>query len=297
MDFYYIDSNGLVYTNSDGCGLVEMKQRSNKYGYKQIGLWCKDKKKIQMEVHRIVALAFIPNKRKDRDKVNHIDEDKHNNTMYNLEWCTCKENNNHGTRNERVSKKLRKKVFQFSLIGEFIAEWDSVSVASTATDTCKSEITSCCRGKSKTANGFVWRYYTDSFDKFDSSKNYHTGAIHMFSLQGDLLKTFKSTKDVYEFIGGKRDDNILQCCRGRVKTVKGYVWRFEGDTFDKYRVRGSKNKSGVVMMDLDGNVLMEFESVVKASEYVGGANGSSISACCNGRQNTAYGCTWKYKIV
>ncbi|PTH92302.1 hypothetical protein BU108_06300 [Staphylococcus xylosus] len=57
-------------------------------------------------VHRLVAMHFIPLV-KDKECVNHIDENKTNNNVENLEWCNHKENNHHGTRSLRVSYKMK----------------------------------------------------------------------------------------------------------------------------------------------------------------------------------------------
>jgi hypothetical protein len=62
----------------------------------------KDKKKL-CKVHRLVAIAFIDNPN-GYSQVNHIDEDKANNKVENLEWCDCKYNNNYGNRNNNMSK-------------------------------------------------------------------------------------------------------------------------------------------------------------------------------------------------
>lgn len=63
-------------------------------------------KKYTRYAHRLVAEAFIPNQN-NYPQVNHKDENKRNNSIDNLEWCTAKYNNNYGTARERVTKKLK----------------------------------------------------------------------------------------------------------------------------------------------------------------------------------------------
>ena len=73
----------------------------NKYGYLVATLY-KNSKKNKKAVHRIVAEHFC--KKISKKQVNHIDENKLNNNYKNLEWCTPKENINHGTRTQRMKK-------------------------------------------------------------------------------------------------------------------------------------------------------------------------------------------------
>lgn len=80
-----------------------LKGRKDKYGYIQVGLY-KQGVASKKKIHRLVAEAFISNP-ENKPEVNHIDEDKTNNIISNLEWVTAKANLNHGTRNERSSRK------------------------------------------------------------------------------------------------------------------------------------------------------------------------------------------------
>ena len=68
-------------------------QSVNRYGYKVVGLW-KNNKATAKTVHRLVALAFIPNP-ENKPCVNHIDGNKQNNHVSNLEWVTYSENTVH----------------------------------------------------------------------------------------------------------------------------------------------------------------------------------------------------------
>lgn len=82
-----------------------LQQCIDRRGYCRITLY-KNGKIYNLKVHRLVAMAFIANPN-EKPQVNHIDECKANNHAENLEWCTCKENINHGTRNERARKTLK----------------------------------------------------------------------------------------------------------------------------------------------------------------------------------------------
>ena len=148
----------LNYRNTGKPGL--MNPSKDRGGYLHVVL-SKNGKPKTCKVHRIVAQTFILNP-DNLPEINHIDEDKTNNRVDNLEWKSHKDNCNHGTRNERVAKtqingKTSKKVLQFTLDGEFIREWPS-------TMECKrngfnqGNIVSCCNGKLPHYKGFRWEY-------------------------------------------------------------------------------------------------------------------------------------------
>jgi len=86
---YSVDIFGNVY-KANG---KEMKQIQNQFGYMNVSL-TKNGKQTQHRVHRLVAQAFIPNPL-NKQQVNHIDGNKKHNVVWNLEWCTCKENIDH----------------------------------------------------------------------------------------------------------------------------------------------------------------------------------------------------------
>jgi len=112
-------------------------------------------------IHRLVAETFIPNPNPEiYTQCNHIDEDSYNNHVENLEWCTAKENVNHGTRNERANVPLRKPVRMLTKDGELVCEFASTKEAYRHTGINSSQISACCNKRPKfyTAGGFRWEF-------------------------------------------------------------------------------------------------------------------------------------------
>lgn len=126
-------------------------------GYLKVSL-CLDYEITRKKVHRLVMETFKPVENMDKLDVNHLDEDKHNNVLENLTWCTRKENINWGTGIERGAQGRRKAVSQFTLDGRWIADFDSLTAAAKAVDGNESNISCACRGIYKTAKGYIWRY-------------------------------------------------------------------------------------------------------------------------------------------
>ena len=140
-----------------------LKPNTNKDGYQLVQLW-KDGKPKTFQVHRLVAIAFIPNPN-NYEQVNHKDENKCNNHVDNLEWCDRKYNCNYGTRNERQSKAMlgknnsrSKQVIQLTLNNEVVKIWECMHDVERELGFANTHISECCRNKLKTSNGFIWRY-------------------------------------------------------------------------------------------------------------------------------------------
>lgn len=146
-----------------------------KIGYYSVGLSRNGKCELKY-VHRLVAEAFIPNPN-GYDTVNHIDENPKNNSVENLEWCTHQYNITYRDTMKRAANSRRwyydtvltkrakgngysnKAVLQFDIDGNFIREWDSESNAARSLGINEwSGISAVCKGKKKSAFGYIWRY-------------------------------------------------------------------------------------------------------------------------------------------
>ena len=138
-----------------------IKNQIERKGYERVHLY-KDKKGKYFKIHRLVAMAFIPNP-DNLPQVNHRDENKTNNRVDNLEWCTQEYNLNYGTATRRTqlantNGKLSKPVLQYTLEGIFIKEWKSTMDVQRNLGFYQSSISECCRNIRKTAYGYLWKY-------------------------------------------------------------------------------------------------------------------------------------------
>jgi len=124
-------------------------------GYRQIIL-TKNKKRKSFKVHRLVAIAFIPNIN-NLPQINHLDENKQNNNVNNLEWCTILHNSRYGTRPIRCSLHWKKRVKQIQN-GIIIKEYDSLKEAEKNTNIKYQQISACCRKINHSAGGYEWKY-------------------------------------------------------------------------------------------------------------------------------------------
>ena len=183
---YQISSFGRVKSLKDRYGNYRekiLKPSKNSQGYLYVILH-KNSKVKSFRVHRLVALHFIENPNNYKE-VNHKDENKENNKVDNLEWCAHYYNMNYGTRNKRLSEKLKgrelteehKKNLSISCKGSKNPrarkvkcittgkEFDTVKEAGEYYSINKSNITACCRGKRNycgkhpvTGEKLKWKY-------------------------------------------------------------------------------------------------------------------------------------------
>ena len=113
---------------------------------------------VAFRVHRLVAMAFIPNP-DNLPQVNHKDENPKNNRVENLEWCTVQYNLYYGTRLARIGKRFWVPVIGTDKDGKE-HYFSSMREAEEKTGVSFSNITSCCRRVKyrHTAGGYKWRY-------------------------------------------------------------------------------------------------------------------------------------------
>lgn len=133
-----------------------LKSGKNKAGYLQVDL-CKNSVSSTKRIHRLAAQSFIANP-ENKSEVNHIDENKTNNLVSNLEWSTRKENHNHGTRNERMAKTQSIPIIVTNLKTGESREFYGISECSRQLGLNPSNITSVLKGRRNQTGGYTFKY-------------------------------------------------------------------------------------------------------------------------------------------
>lgn len=162
----------------------EIKPHLNKKtGYYQVHL-SKNKKTKMFLLHRLVAETFIPNM-DNKPQINHINANKTDNRIENLEWCTSSENIKHAFANnlshsnfkvqcgskhhffgkhhsieskQKMKESHYKKIIQYDKNNKLIKIWNGIKQIEEELNINNGNISQCCRSKRKTAGGYIWRY-------------------------------------------------------------------------------------------------------------------------------------------
>ena len=151
FDNYFITRDGRVFTRQGR----EKKPSLNYKGYLVVNLR-QDGKQHMRKVHRLVAMVYLPNPL-NKPQVNHIDGNKWNNKVENLEWLTNKENHLHAS---RAGLLYTTRVDMLTKDGEYLRTFDSLKSAEAFVGAKRPNGTGICsvlRGATKTAYGYRWR--------------------------------------------------------------------------------------------------------------------------------------------
>lgn len=159
---YEISDSGeiksLKYYGSDKSHLLK-PCKNPQTGYMQVVL-TKGKKHKTKIIHRMVAEHFLENPNEEKC-VNHKDENKENNKVENLEWCSYSYNNQYNGRAKRIAKVQGKRVLQLDENYNIIGEFESTREAGRRTGFNQRHISECCNGKAKTTGGYIWAFADD----------------------------------------------------------------------------------------------------------------------------------------
>lgn len=224
--WYYITEDGKCYNSKTNKYLKGQENYKNHYLSYNITLPDGSKKRIY--AHRLVAQSYLDQPLdKKKNQINHIDGNKLNNNVNNLEWVTPQENVQHAIDN---NLKQYKHVFCFNKNKQLVAEYKSVREAATAVSISDSLIFQELQKETKTlCGGFYWSRKKE----IDKVKNYQNlgkaKQVIQYDLNGKYLNTYNSTGQAARCIGVKNSSHIGECCRGKLKQYKGFIWRYSED--------------------------------------------------------------------
>ena len=155
FSWFLFSADGQVYD----IGAEKIKpQFDNGYGYMQVNLINDDGERKRVYVHRMVYQAYKGDIPKGME-INHIDENKTNNSIDNLEAVTHTQNQNHGTRSLRAGYSRRRPIAQYTLTGRLVRTYSSMTEA-TYYGFGIGHVCNCCTGKSRQYKGYIWKYAT-----------------------------------------------------------------------------------------------------------------------------------------
>ena len=227
---YLVSDTGLVFSAKSG---KLLKQTLSSAGYYRVQLWINGQGK-HCAVHRLVADAFVPNPNK-YPVINHKDENKLNNRATNLEWCTYQYNVNYGSCIEKRISNRRyetgkdhvrsKAVYQFSLDGQFIAEYESCHLAGIETGLNYKSIQKARSGQLKTFAGYVWLPTKEFSSPSERPSFRKAGAVFQYTVFGEFVRKYENPNETKSF--GFDPNAVRDVCRGKMKTHKGYVFTYK----------------------------------------------------------------------
>ena len=292
------------------------------YGYHRFNIG-----KTSYSVHGVVARTFLPLPSDPSMIVNHLDGDKINNKVKNLRFCTLSENTQHAVDTGLITYKTRK-VDQYSLDGEYITTYDSITSASIATGLDVSGITKVCKKKRKFCGNFIWKHTdpdvgvspdTQEWKVVNSFPNYkvsNKGEVanqdgHMLSqyvdaagyhsvqlTNGDLTKRIKIHILVTQHYLPTSDPSCVVNHKNGKRgdnSVENLELVSQAQNVQHAHDTGlNRTGKSVVQLDLNGNELKTFKNIREAYEHIGLVYASGIGLVCKGKQKTCAGYGWKF---
>ena len=194
-----------------------LSQRTTGNRYKSVILSKFGTKKGKL-VHRLVAEAFIPIP-SNYPIVNHKDENKSNNNVFNLEWCDNVYNSNYGTVGDKISVAKSTPVIQYSLNGDIVNVYRNARVAAQLNNFNHNCIYKCCYNKLHSYMGYVWRFKNDDFSYNPSPE---ISPVIKINENNHVVKKYNSIRDAIrsEHISYK----VIKRCISDGTPYKGFYW-------------------------------------------------------------------------
>jgi hypothetical protein len=212
---YYVSNLGR-FKNSRG--IIMDNYKVNENGYIRVFIYNKT-----YALHRLVALAFIENST-NREQVNHIDGNKLNNTVSNLEWNTCSENNLNKFK-IGLGNNYTRKIVQYDLKMNKIKDFDSIISASKELNIGKCNIQGVLTNRNKSAGGFVFKYLEDNTHYDEVVLNNKGRKVVQYNLEMNKINIFNSIIETSIQLNIHKN-NIWGVINNYRKSAGGFIFKY-----------------------------------------------------------------------
>lgn len=222
---YFATKSGEIFSIKSG--VLENKIfYQSKCGYCTVGLTPNGSGlQKRYKAHRIIAMTFLDNP-KNLPIVNHINGNKQDNRLVNLEWVSPSRSTQHAYENNLITINL-KAVIQLDDYGNVIAEYASIKEASQKTNTSHPTISAVCLGKRRTAGGFHWvtkeEYESPSCRKFGLQRT-----VEQYTVDWEFVKSFETVHAAAKYAKVSAEE-LFAICKGGRKVIKGSKWIFASE--------------------------------------------------------------------
>lgn len=221
---YYITEDGKCFNQITQKFL---KGQVGKNGYHNYYLTLPDGSRKRVYTHRLVGDAYLQKPTHRHNQINHKDGNKLNNCADNLEWVTPQENQRHAL---QMDLRSYCHVFCFNPNQELVAEYKNTPEAARAVGISSSLVQQELKKTPKTLSG---GFYWSDTPHLGPVKNYtnHGRAkrVNQYSLAGKYITSYESTGQAARALGIKNSSHIGECCRGKIKTFKNFIWKYADD--------------------------------------------------------------------
>ena len=190
---------------------------------------------------------------------------------------------------------VKKKVFQYSLDGKFLREFESVADAASEYNTRREKIRACFTQRAYSVSGFIWKDKLTTITDEEKELAKTKIPILQYALDGTFIREHESTLDACYALDKKKgngDSAICAVLRGRERSIYGFIWKYKTDNYP-LKIDGLKPLCRkVAQYSKDGKFIKEFKSITEAAKQLGSVG--TIHNCCSGKIKSAYGYIWKF---
>lgn len=198
-------------------------------------------------------------------------------------------------------------VHKYSMNGEFVQEYESMTIAALENDTNLTSILLCCKGEYKTVANSIWRYAWEELTQkhlewcntlsSDSLKK----EVSQYLRDGTFVYTYDSIGEAYLKTGISRC-GIGACCRGDSKTAGNFLWRYSNEEITPEYIewcnsiepcKEKREKTRVIQYTIEGMFIALYKSLTEA-EKTTDISRKSIVAVCKGNRENAGNFIWRY---